>query len=116
MTIEREYLELFSERVTIVPSTGSLSLYGRRTFTASLAVTACAHLVAEERLFRTSDGRTIVETGRVYVYGLPTVTTDHMLILGSGSASTSAASPVIIGVDVPHDQDGAHHTVIRMGS
>lgn len=107
MAIESAYLELFSERITLYPSE-SRDQYGKRTFSAS-GVTACAHLVSETSLTQDQDGREVTEIGRVYVYGTPTVTTDHRIVLADGS------EPIIIGVDVPHDQNGAHHTVIRIG-
>lgn len=107
MAIESAYLELFSERVTLYPP-ASVDKYGKRVFSAS-GVTACAHLVSEINLSRDQDGREVTETGKVYVYGTPAVTTDYRIVLADGS------EPIIIGVDVPHDQNGAHHTVIRIG-
>ena len=107
MAIESDFLELFSERITLYPP-ATLDKYGKRSFSAS-GVTACAHLVSEVSLSRDQDGREVTETGRIYVYGTPTVTTDYRLVLTDGS------EPIIIGVDVPHDQNGAHHTVIRIG-
>lgn len=107
MAIESDFLELFSERITLYPP-ATTDKYGKRTFSAS-GVTACAHLVSEVSLSRDQDGREVTETGRIYVYGTPTVTTDYRLVLTDGS------EPIIIGVDVPHDQNGAHHTVIRIG-
>ena len=107
MAIESNFLELFSERITLYPPS-TLDKYGKRSFSAS-GVTACAHLVSEVSLSRDQDGREVTETGRIYVYGTPTVTTDYRLVLTDGS------EPIIIGVDVPHDQNGAHHTVIRIG-
>lgn len=108
MAIESEYRELFSEQVTLLPKV-SVDKYGRRAHAAS-AVPVPAHLVAETRLIRDADGREVVETGRVYLYGSFTdVDTDYLMVLPDGS------SPVIIGVDTPHDNIGAHHTVVRVG-
>jgi hypothetical protein len=105
--IESDFRELFSETVTLFPPTAT-DVYGKRTFSAS-GVSACAHLVSDVSLTRDLDGREVTEIGRVYLYGTPTVTTDYRILLGDGS------SPVIIGVDVPHDQNGPHHTVVRIG-
>jgi len=108
MAIESAYRELFSETVTLYPP-ASTDKYGRRTNTASASVSVPAHLVAETILTRTPDGRDVVETGKVYLYGEVTVTTDYLIVLADG------ASPVILGVDTPHDQNGWHHTVVRVG-
>jgi hypothetical protein len=108
MAIESDYRELFSETVTLYPY-ASVDKYGKRSFTASASVTACAHLVSEVSLARDQDGREVVEMGRVYLYGTFPVTTDYKIQLADGS------SPVIIGVDQPHDENGAHHTVVRIG-
>lgn len=108
MAIEQEYRELFSEQVTLLPKV-SVDKYGRRTHAGS-AVPVPAHIVSETKLSRDPDGREVVETGRVYLYGsFAGVDTDYLIVLPDGS------SPVIIGVDTPHDEIGAHHTVIRVG-
>jgi hypothetical protein len=107
MAIETSYLELFSQSASLsAPST--VDKYGKRTFSASPVVVP-AHLVAEVILTRSPDGREVVETGRVYLYGAQTVTTDYKIALSDGS------TPVILGVDSPHDNIGAHHTVVRVG-
>jgi hypothetical protein len=108
VAIESAYRELFSEQVTLLPKV-SVDKYGRRTHAGS-AVPVRAHIVSETKLARDPDGREIVETGQVYLYGaFPNVDTDYLIVLPDGS------SPVIIGVDTPHDQNGAHHTVVRVG-
>ena len=107
MAIESAYRELFSESVTLLPPV-SVDKYGRRTHTASASAVP-AHLVAETILTRTPDGRDVVETGKVYLYGQVSVTTDYLIVLADGS------SPVILGVDTPHDENGWHHTVVRVG-
>jgi hypothetical protein len=108
VAIEQDYRELFSEQVTLLPKV-SVDKYGRRTHAGS-AIPIPAHLVAETKLAISPDGREVVETGRVYLYGaFPNVDTDYLIVLPDGS------SPVIIGVDTPHDQNGSHHTVIRIG-
>lgn len=107
MSIESDYRELFSEVVTLYPPS-STDKYGKRSFSAS-GVSACAHLVSDVSLARDMDGREVVEMGKVYLYGAYTVTTDYKIVLPDGS------SPVIVGVDQPHDQNGAHHTVVRIG-
>lgn len=107
MAIEPEYRELFSESVTLYPKV-SIDKYGRRTHGS--ASTVAAHIVAETKLTVTTDGREVVESGKVYLYGsYQNVDTDYLIVLPDGS------SPVIIAVDTPHDQIGAHHTVVTVG-
>lgn len=109
MVIEPEYRELFSEQVTLLPKV-SMDKYGRRTH-ASAGSVIPAHLVSEVRLIRTPDGREVVETGRVYLYGAyEQIDTDYLIVLPDGS------SPVILAVDTPHDNIDAHHTVVRVGN
>lgn len=107
MAIESAFRELFSETVTLYPP-ASTDAYGRRTHSAS-GTAVPAHLVAEVMLTRDREGREVVQTGKVYLYGPQTVTTDYLVVLEDG------ASPVILGVDTPYDQNGAHHTVLRVG-
>ena len=107
--IEPEYAELFSETVHLYPS-ASVNAYGKRTWSPS-GSTASAHLDMTVRLVRNAAGREVEESGRVYLYGVfDTLTLDSLIVL------PNSASPVILGVDFPHDEHGAHHTVIRMGS
>jgi hypothetical protein len=109
MSIESNYRELFSETVVLYPS-ASIDKYGKRSFVAaSAAASIPAHIVGETKLSLDIEGREVVETGQVYLYGVHTVTTDYQIVLPDGS------KPVIIGVDTPHDQNGAHHTVVRIG-
>jgi hypothetical protein len=108
--IESEFRELFSEQVTLLPPV-AVDKYGRRTHVAASAGSvAAAHIVAETKLSRDAEGRDVTETGRVYLYGDFNVTTEHLILLPNG------ASPVIIGVDTPHDEHGPHHTVVRVGN
>jgi hypothetical protein len=107
MAIESDYRELFSESASLSAPSG-LDKYGKRSFSASPVVVP-AHLMSEIILTRSPDGREVVETGKVYLYGAQTVTTDYKITLSDGS------TPVILGVDTPHDNIGAHHTVVRVG-
>jgi hypothetical protein len=108
MSLERNFRELFSQTVTLFPS-ASLDKYGKRAFTASASVTACAHYVSDTVLSRDEMGREVYEDGRFYLYGVFPVTTDFKLRLEDGT------EPVIVGVNTPFDQNGAHHTVVRVG-
>lgn len=109
MSLEPQFRELFSEQITLLPPV-ALDKYGKRTHVAASAGSVVpAHIVSEVQLSRDAEGRDVTETGRAYLYGVYPVTTDFLIVLPNG------ASPVIIGVDVPHDENGPHHTVIRMG-
>ena len=107
MSIESNFRELFSESVTLYPPS-SVDMYGKRSFSAS-GTTASAHYVSETVLRSDPDGRDIVEVGRSYLYGQVSVDTDYRLVLEDGS------EPPILAVDFPHDQNGWHHTVVRVG-
>lgn len=106
MAIESAYEDLFSDTAVIFTS-ASINAFGKHTFSSSVSVPA--HLVSESKLTVTSDGREVVQTGRVYLYGQIAVTNDSKIVLSDGS------SPIIIGVDKPFDNVGWHHTVVRIG-
>ena len=109
MSLERNFRELFSQTVTLFPS-ASLDKYGKRAFTASASVTACAHYVSDTVLSRDEMGREVYEDGRFYLYGVFPVTNDYKIRLEDGT------EPVIVAVDTPFDENGAHHTVVHVGS
>lgn len=106
MAIESNFRELFSETVTIF-SASVRDMYGKWSHGAS--VSAPAHLVSETERITTLDGREVVQTGKVYLYGVYNVSTNSRLVFTDGS------EPVVLAVDSPHDQNGPHHTVIRIG-
>lgn len=108
MTLDPSFLELFSERVTLYPP-ATVDKYGKRSFTASASVTACAHYMAEDALLRTSDGRDVVIKGKLLLYGNIPATNDYRCVLQDGSDA------IIVAVDYPHDQTGVHHTVLAIG-
>jgi len=115
MSINPRLKPLFSQAITTVPY-ASIDKYGKRAFTASLAASWAAHIEYETVLSRSQDDRIVIDTGKAFVYGdAGSVTTDYLLILGAGAASTSSASPVLVSVDVMEDDNGPHHTVIRFG-
>jgi hypothetical protein len=111
MSLERNFREMFSQTVTLFPPATSASIdkYGKRSFSTSASVSACAHYVSETVLARDEMGREVVEDGRFYLYGVFPVTTDYKIRLDDGS------EPIIISVDTPFDQNGAHHTVVHVG-
>lgn len=107
MSIETEYLELFSERVAIFPA-ASMDVYGKFTYSAS--VSASAHLVSESKLVVKPDGREVMQTGKAILYGQVAVNTQSKIVLADGT------SPVIVSVDTPHDENGWHHTVVGLSA
>ena len=110
MSIEKNFAELFSQVVTLYPpaSVAPVDMYGKRSFSAS-GITASAHYVSETVLRQDPDGRDIVEVGRFYLYGQVNVATNYRLVLDDNT------EPPILAVDFPYDQNGWHHTVIRVG-
>lgn len=108
MGIEAAFLSMMPSTITVYAQ-ASLDQYGKRTFSATGTSYQCRVQDVNE-LLRTDDGREVVITGRVYLYGAPTdITTDHKIVLPDGS------SPVVYLVTVNNDQTGAHHTVIQYG-
>lgn len=107
MTLDPSFAELFSETVTLYPP-ASTDVYGARTFAAS-GVTASAHYMASDRLKSSADGRDVVITGTLLLYGNITATTDYRVVLEDGS------EPILVAVEYPNDEDGVHHTVLTIG-
>lgn len=105
--IDSAYRELFSETVQIAAPVG-LDAYGKRSWGAASAVPAHTEMTA--RLMRDESGREVTSQGRIFLYGVFDITTDHLLVTAAG------ASPVIIAVEQAFDEQGAHHTVIRFGN
>lgn len=107
MTIEANFRELFSETVTLYAAS-TRDVYGKWSHSSS-SVSAPAHIVADQEVLRDSDGREVIQTGKVYLYGIFDVDTRSRIVFADGS------EPIIIAVDQPYDQNGAHHTVVRVG-
>lgn len=107
MTIETEFLDLMPDTVTFYAQ-ASLDQYGKRTFSGTGVEYRCRVQDTNE-LLRNAEGREVVVTGKVYLYGAPNLTTDHKIVLPDGT------SPVIHAVTVNNDESGSHHTVVLYG-
>lgn len=108
MAIETDYEEMFSEVVILVPP-ASMDKYGKHSYTASAGASCAAHIVAEILVLRDAQGREVVQTGKAYLYGTPTVAVTYRIIL------PDADTPVVLAVDEVVAEDGPHHTVVRFG-
>jgi hypothetical protein len=107
MTLEAQFLSMMPSTVTVY-SKASTDQYGKRTFSATGTSYSCRIQDVNEML-RTDEGREVVITGKVYLYGAPNLTTDHKIVLPDSTV------PVIHMVTVNNDESGAHHTVIYYG-
>lgn len=108
MALDAAFLDMMPNTVVVYPK-ASLDQYGKRSFSATGASYRC-RVQDSDDLIRTDDGREVVISGRVYLYGAPTtITTDSRIVLPDGT------SPVIFRVTVNNDDTGPHHTVIEYG-
>lgn len=107
MTIERDFKGLMPSSVVVYAMSG-LDKYGKRGHALTGAVYS-ARVQPVSRMTRDAEGREVAVVGDVYLYGAPTVTTDHKISLPDGS------TPVILGVRVVNDDKGPHHTVLMVG-
>ena len=107
MALETQFLSMMPDTVTVYP-VSSLDNYGKRTWSATGTSYSC-RIQATPGLIRDVEGREVVVTATIYLYGSPTLTTDHKVVLPDSSA------PVIVSVSRVNDDTGGHHTVIRVG-
>lgn len=108
MTVEKDFLELMLQTVTVAAQTG-LDSYGKPSFSASPDSYRC-RIIWRERILRDQDGREIVEAGRaILTQAAASVTPVHKLTLPDGS------TPKIVDVSTLQDQFGNHHSVIGFG-
>lgn len=107
MTIERDFRDLMSSSVVIYEMSG-VDKYGKRGHALTGSIYR-ARVQPTSRMTRDAEGREVSVVGDVYLYGAPTVTTDHKISLPDGT------TPVILGVRVVTDETGPHHTVVMVG-
>ena len=107
MAIDTRFLELMQDTVTIYTKT-SLDQYGARAWSAS-GTTYNSHVQPETSVTVDQDGRQISITATVIIYGVATVTSNDKIVLPDGT------SPPIISVHQYRDENGSHHTTLRLG-
>lgn len=107
MALESQFLSMMPDTVTVYPKS-ALDNYGKRSWSATGTSYNC-RIQATSGLMRDAEGREVVVTATIYLYGAPTLTTDHKVVLPDGS------TPVIVAVNTNNDDTGAHHTVIKVG-
>jgi len=86
--------------------------YGKYTTAANGTTYAC-RIMAEVNRTRDTEGKQVVEGGKLIILNEPDIAINDRLVLSVGS------EPLVIGVDkVTYDANGTtavHHTVIRFG-
>ena len=107
MALDSEFLSMMPDTVTVYAKS-SLDNYGKRTWSAS-GTSYSARIEPAIELARTEDGREVTVIATIYLYGSPTLTTDHKIVMPDSSV------PVIVSVTVHNDETGAHNTVVKVG-
>lgn len=109
MSFEDEiFSTLMPDTVTIYAPTNTNG-YGQRTFSSTGVVVRGRLSYTTNRKLNMA-GQTIVDVGKFYCRGVPTVTANYKLVLNTGLEAT------VLSVDPVGDEDGDHHTVITFGS
>jgi hypothetical protein len=103
MTIESDFLELMTQTVTIAPLTGHNDFaepaYGT-------AVSHRARVVGKIRRVLNAEGREVISSQQVYIYGAPDISTQAQITMPDGT------TPQILRVERYPDENGDHHEVV----
>ena len=108
MGIEAAFADLMPSTVT-VNTMSTTDSYGVRTFSGSGTSIQC-RIQKSRKLIISEDGKEIVEEGRVYCYGVATVTVSDKLTL------PDATVVPILAVETRNDDNGTYVTVISFGA
>jgi|ERR1019366_3291804 hypothetical protein len=108
MGIDPTFLALMPETIIITHPDTLNNLHGKRTYTGTATNVRC-RIQNKGMLIRAADGKETVTTGRVYCYGIVSVSVGDKLTLPDGT------SPVILSVDNSEDEAGGYCTVIHFG-
>ena len=87
--------------------------YGKYTIAAQGTTYAC-RIVSELSRTRDTEGKQVVESGKLYILNDADVAINDRLVISAGN------EPIVIGVDkTTYEADGTgtaiHHTVVRFG-
>lgn len=108
MAIETAFADMMPSTVT-VNAVSTTDSYGVRTFSATGTSIQC-RIQKSRKLIISADGKEIVEEGRIYAYGVATVTVDDKLTL------PDATIVPILAVETRNDDNGTYVTVISFGA
>lgn len=107
MTVEAAFLDLMPSTVTVYAKT-AMDAYGKFSFAASGTAVRC-RIQETGQVIKTENNRDVFETGQIFFYGTPTITTESKIVLPDGT------SPLILSVRVHNDDTGPHHTTVSFG-
>jgi hypothetical protein len=105
--LERDFRDMMAGTVTVY-APGSVDKYGKRT-AGTVGVAYPARVQETSRDAKTEDGRAVTVVADVYLYGAPTVTTGHKVVM------PDASTPIIVAVYTSVDQASAYCTKISVG-
>lgn len=107
MGIEADFAELMVDTVTWYP-VSSTSEYGARSFASSGTEITCR--CQDDMKARSNEQRRMnLPEGTIYCYGYYAVSVQDKIVLPDGSEAE------VVRVGQVGDEDGNHHTVIRVG-
>lgn len=105
---------MFSTTVSIQARTTN-GAYGAPQY--GTAVTYRAHLNANAKIVRDANGAQVISSQSVHIMSNVAVLPTAKVTLSTadvGSTETGAISPQIVAVERRFDQNGPHHTVLRL--
>lgn len=108
MVIQAAFSSMMPSTVTVT-GVSTTDAYGKRTFAASGTSIQC-RIQKSRKLVMSEDGKEIVEEGRVYCYGVATVTVSDKLTLPDTTVVP------ILSVETRNDETGTYVTVISFGA
>ena len=114
MRAMRRFGHLMSSTVTIAARTGQ-DEQGKPSFGS--AVTYRAHLSRHPTMVRSTDMNDVQSTQAVYLLGHPPILETAQVTLSTGDVGSTEQvllQPTILSIDRLFDQQGPHHTVLRL--
>jgi hypothetical protein len=109
MAFEKDFEELMPQTITI--DTQSRDKYGKLSATGSPTSYTKTRIIFDTRTYRTPEGDTVVEFGKIYLNQAVTNINDTDKLTLPGGAVVQ-----VVSVNQYPDESGNHHTVLRFGA
>jgi len=108
--IEKDFLELMPDTVTIYNHTGTMNQWGSSTDSYAAGVTYNCTVRSHGDVIRTKiDEQQVVERGVIYIWGTPTVTTFDKVVLSDGQIVR------VLYIETKWDESAIYMVVIHFG-
>lgn len=109
MAFEVDFLQLLTQEITVEQPDGTFSDRAKPNFSAGFTIQC--RIVLKNEIVRAFDGQERISIAKVYLDSTTIITPESRLTL---PVTFTPNQPPILAIDREPDEEGDHHTVLRI--